>query len=339
MKPEFSAASSDRILKIIYDFQLAHCANVAAHLDIAEKLYERPRSVEELAAQTGTHAPSLYRVLRVLAAEGLFEEREDRVFAFTPDAAAIHGDTEGSVKYYLQAILGEHAHAFGNLLYSTQTGKTAFDHYYNMDVWAYYAQQPERAANFNKAMAGLTQYYAREAVKAYDFHGYDTIVDVGGGNGALLFAILEAAKEARGVIFDASFVIPHTERLIAESPYRDRCSAVAGNFFESVPEGKDMYLLKYILHDWTDEDGVKILSNCARAMRPGSKVLVLEAVIPAGNDFHAGKYTDVTMLACTRGRERSAPDFKSMLREAGLKFNRIVDLPLDEISLIEGEKE
>lgn len=338
MNPDFSAAASAKVLKVIYDYHLANCIHVATKLNLAELLYTGPKSIVELAAATDANPGALYRLLRVLAAEGIFRETADKVFEFTREAAALHGDTEGSVKYYLQAILGEHAHALANLMHSVMTGATAFDDYYKMDVWTYYGKHPEKAANFNKAMAGLTQYYAKSAIPAYPFNDFETIVDIGGGNGALMFALLEACPKPEGIIFDASFVIPQTEQLIAASKYKDRCSAVAGNFFESVPQGKDLYLLKYILHDWDDEACIKILHNCAVAMRPGSKVLILESVIPPGNTYHAGKYTDITMLACTRGRERSEADFKNILAAAGLQYNKFIDLALDEMALVEAQK-
>lgn len=340
MKPDFSPASSQKLLNIIYGYELACCTYVAATLNIAELLFASPKSVEELAQATHTNADALYRVLRVVAAEGFFKEEDYRVFSYTPQAAALHGATIGSIKYFVQAILGEHYHAFGNLLHSVRTGETAFDHYYNMDVWEFYGSHPDIATNFNKAMAGLTQYYAAKLVPAYDFNQFRTIVDIGGGNGSLLFAVLNAAADAKGVIFDAPVVIPQAEQLIQENNLQNRCSAVAGNFFEAVPPGMDAYLLKFILHDWNDADCIKILQNCSSAMQPGAKVLIMDAVIPSApaNDYHGGKYTDVIMLAATKGRERSEADFRSIVEAAGLQFNTIIDAGLDEVSIVEAEK-
>jgi hypothetical protein len=338
MQPSFSAASSAKVLKIIYDYEMACCAYTAAKLNMAELLYDGPRTVAELAAAAGADAPSLYRVLRVLAGEGLFKETDKEVFAFTPEALALYGETEGSIKYFLQAILGEHYHGFGNMLHSVRTGETAFDHYYKMDVWEYYGKHPETAVNFNKAMAGLTQYYSRAILAAYDFSPFHTIIDIGGGNGALLFAILNQAQASKGIIVDAPAVIQQTEMLIRDHHLQDRCSAMPGNFFEHIPEGGDAYLLKYILHDWSDQESIRILENCAKAMKQGSKVLVFDAVIPPGNDWHPGKHTDVTMLVATKGRERSEDDFRHLFKAAGLQFNKITALELDEISIVEAEK-
>jgi hypothetical protein len=338
MKPEFSAGSSAKILDILYNYQLACCTYVAARLNIAELLFEAPRNIADLAGATDTDTDALRRVLKVIAAVGLFEETEKDVFAFTPSAVALHGEAEGSIKYYLQAILGEHYQAFGHMLYSVQTGKTAFDHYYKMDVWEYYGGNKDAAVNFNKGMAGLTQYYAREIIPAYDFSPFHNLVDIGGGNGALLFAILKANTHLQGMIFDAPHVIPETEALIRESGLQDRCTAVGGNFFQSIPGGMDAYMLKYILHDWNDEQCIKILRNCADAMRPKAKLLIFEAVIPEGNTYHEGKYTDVTMLVATRGRERNEADFRRILGEAGLNYVRTIPLGLNEVSIVEGEK-
>lgn len=338
MKPAFSAESSARILSHLYGYQLAHCLHVVSELNIAELLFESPRPVDELAALTGTHAPSLYRVLRVTAAAGVFEETEGRVFRFTPDATALHGDAEGSVKPYFQAIMGEHSHAFANLLHSVRTGETAFDAYYSTDVWEFYDTHPEEAIRFNKAMAGLTQYYSHALLPAYDFSRFRTVIDIGGGNGALLFAILGAYPTVYGAIFDAPAVIPETEKLILDSPFQDRCTTIAGNFFDAIPIGYDAYLLKFILHDWSDDDCVVILRNCAEVMAVGNRVLILDSVIPSGNYPHAGKYTDVTMLACTRGRERSAVDFRQLIEAAGLHFAGISDIGQEEMYLIEAVK-
>src|SRR5882757_5824503 len=196
MQPSFSAASSAKVLKIIYDYEMACCAYTAAKLNIAELLYDGPKTVTELAAAAGADASALYRVLRVLAGEGIFKETDKEVFSFTPEAVAMHGEVEGSIKYFLQAILGEHYHGFGNMLHSVRTGETAFDYYYKMDVWQFYGENLEMAINFNKAMAGLTQYYSRAIVAAYDFSNFNTIIDIGGGNGALLFAILQQAQHS-----------------------------------------------------------------------------------------------------------------------------------------------
>ncbi len=337
-KPLFSAGSSAKILRIIYDYEMACCAYVAARLNIAELLYEGPKTVDDLALATGSKPEALYRVLRVLAGEGLFEETSPRTFSFTQDAIAMHGETEGSIKYFLQVILGEHYYGFGNMLYSVRTGETAFDDYYKLDVWAFYEQHPDLALNFNKAMAGMTQYYSKCIIPSYDFGQFSSIVDIGGGNGALLFAILNAFPHLQGTIYDAASVVPQARTLIEENGLQERCTAVAGNFFERVPAGADAYLMKYILHDWNDEGSVKILHNCAAVMNIGSKVLVLDAVIPPGNNWHPGKHMDVTMLAATKGRERSEEDFRKIFSEAGLQFNRVIDIGLDEISIVEAEK-
>lgn len=337
MKPQFSNASSAKILKIIYDYELACCVYVTVKLSIAEQLYESPKSITELAEATHTNADALYRVLRVVAAAGIFKEGENKTFSFTPEATALHGAVEGSMKYFTEAILGEHYFAFGNMLHSVLTGETAFDHYYNMDVWAFYGSHPETAENFNKAMAGLTQYYAKQLIPAYDFGQFKNIIDIGGGNGSLTFAILNATPQVKGYIFDAPVVISQTRQAIQDNKLQDRCDVIAGDFFESVPGGMDAYLLKFILHDWNDADCIKILRNCSDAMQPGSKVLIMDAVLLPGNDYHGGKYTDVTMLVATKGRERNETDFRHLVEAAGLQFNQVIQV-MDEVSIVEAEK-
>ena len=338
MTPDFSAGSSAKILHILYDFQLACCVNVAANLGIAELLFEGPQTVSALALATSSDPDALRRVLKVLAAERIFKETQDDLFVYTTEAAALHGDTEGSIKHYLLAIMGEHYPAFGNLLHSVRTGQTAFDHHYKMDVWEYYSQHPSTAANFNKAMAGLTQYYVREIIPAYNFGAFRSVIDIGGGNGALLFSILKANPHLKGVIFDAPHVVSATDHLIRSAGLEERCVTAAGDFFEEIPSGIDCYLLKYILHDWSDIQCAQILRNCASAMYPGARLLIFEAVIPSGNAYHEGKYTDVTMLVATKGRERTEEEFHGLLSAAGLEYVRTIPLSLNEISIVEAVK-
>jgi len=334
MAPE----SSTKVLRLIYDYMTGCCVYAAAKLNIPELLYEGPKTFTELAITTGTNPAALYRILRVLAGEGFIRETDDGIFTFAPEATALLGEREGSLKYYLQAIFSEHYQAYGQLLHSVRTGEAAFDHFHKADVWEYYGHHPEEALNFNKAMAGLTQYLAGSILRAYDFSPYHTIIDIGGGNGALLFSILQYTPEVKGVIFDAPIVIPQTEELIREHHLQERCSTFSGNFFEAIPEGGDAYLLKYILHDWTDTDAIRILQNCSRIMQAGSKVLVFESVMPPGNEWHSAKQMDVTMLVCTKGRERTEEEFRFLFKEAGLQFNRTVDIGLPEVSILEAEK-
>ncbi|MDN0087181.1 methyltransferase [Yersinia nurmii] len=342
MKPSFSPKSSKQVLEIIYGYQLAHCAQVAARLNIAELLFESPRSIVELAQITGVKSEYLYRLLRLLAAEGIFREIDgnivdEKVFEFTPAAAALHKNTIGSVKPFLLAMMGELSVAFSSLQQGITEGKSSLELHYQLDIWQYYEQHPEQAENFNNGMAGLTQYFVQTVIPAYNFNDFNRIIDIGGGNGALLLTILAANRNPTGVIFDSPSVVEKTTEIIRHQNMASRCTILTGNFFESIPSGHDLYLLKYILHDWNDEQCIQILRNCANAMSKGNKILIVEAIIPSGNTYHAGKHSDITMLACTQGRERTEAEFRVLFTAAGLKINKVIELPIQEISLIEGE--
>lgn len=327
-----------RIMKSVFDQWFSCCVYVAARLNIADQLASGPLSIETLASINGSHAPSLYRVLRALAGEGIFEETEPGVFALTHEATALQSDAPGSMKAFVQALLGEHYQAWGHLLYSVQTGGIAFDHYYGMDLWKYYDKHPREGVNFMNAMTGLSGFQLPHIIAAYDFSGFNTIIDVAGGNGALLFAVLEATPGLKGVVFDQAYVVERTAAEIDTRGLAERCSVAAGNFFESVPAGADAYMMKYILHDWHDADALRILQNCSKVIQPGSKLLVVDAVIPEGNIANPGKFMDVNMLVATGGRERTANEFKELFEAAGLQFNRVIDLTIPDLSIVEGEK-
>lgn len=329
---------SQRMLQVVAHHWLSCCVYVAAKLNIADHLSNGPKTVEWLASTTGSHAPSLYRVMRALAAEKIFEETQAETFMLTPDATALLSDAPGSIKYLVLAELGEFYNPWGELLHAVQTGKTAFDHYYKMDLWQFYATHPEEGRNFMQAMTTLTQYSDRAIVEAYDFSDFKTIVDIGGGNGALLMAILESAPQLKGTVFDAPYVVERTKVIIEERGMSDRCTVQGGDFFKEVPAGADAYLMKYILHDWHEQDAIRLLQTCYRAMKKGSKLLAIDAVIPPGNTFHPGKFMDINMLIATGGRERTEAEFRQLFEQANLQFNKVIHLAIPDVSIIEGEK-
>lgn len=331
--------SSARILEVIEGYWLSCSTYVAARLNIADILNQGSKSIEEIAALTDCHPDSLYRLLRLLSGEGIFEETIPYTFALNPAATALLTGERGSIKPFLLAILGEHSNAWGNLYYSVKTGKTAFDHFYGMNLWEYYEKHPDEGRNFMDAMTGMAQYVDKAITSGYDFSPFKSIVDIGGGNGALLSAILNATPGLRGIVFDVPYVIERTVRIIESNGLTERCEAVAGNFFESVPGGVDGYIMKFIIHDWHDEDAIRLLSNCCKAMKKGSKLLVVDAEISGLNTPHPGKMMDVNMLVATGGKERTEDEFRDLFEKAGLKFNRVINLSIPDVSIVEGEKE
>lgn len=334
-----SAEHTGNILRHITNHWVSCCVYTAARLDIAEILSAGPLDIAALAAETNTHAPSLHRMLKLLAANGIFEEQSPGVFVNTPDSLALIGDIKGSMKAFLLAEMGEFYTPWGNLIDSVRSGKTAFDEYYGENLWEFYKKNAGEGQNFMKAMTALTSFLSPAILDKYDFSSFKTIIDVGGSNGSLLTAILRRTPGASGIVFDVPYVVEQTAALLAADPeLRQRSSAVSGNFFEQVPAGADAYLLKMIIHDWDDEDSVRILSVVSKAMKPESKILIVDGVIPEGNSYHGAKFMDVNMLVVTGGKERTAAEFDELFRRSGLRLTRVIDLDITEVSIVEGEK-
>lgn len=327
-----------QMMQLITGFWTACCIYNAAKLNIADLLAAQPRTAEQLAEATHSHASSLYRILRALAGAGIFSENEKGEFSNTPLGDTLQSDIPGSMKAMVIAQLGDHYDAWGKLLYSIKTGNTAFDKVEGMSVWQFYETHPEEGLNFMKAMAGVTGGVAMNVLPAYDFTPFKSIVDVGGGNGAMMMAVLNAAKQSTGIVFDEEYVIRETDRELAAKGYNSRCRTEAGSFFDYVPKDADAYILKMILHDWDDERSVQILNNCGRAMKPGSKLLIIEAVIPEDDSPHPGKLMDINMLVMTGGRERTKKEFEQLLHKAGLKLSKIVQTHSPLFSIIEATK-
>lgn len=297
---------------------------VAAKLGIPDLLQEGPKGIEALARDTGTHAPSLYRLMRALAGLGVFRENERGEYEATNLGRCLVSGSPGALR--ARAILnGEDWYrGWGGLLHSVRTGQTAFDHLYGMQWFDHMAGNPEVAAVFSEAMASATEGAARAVAEAYDSSGCRTIVDVGGGTGAFLAEILKANPHARGILFDRAHVVERAGGTLAGAGVADRCGVVAGDFFEAVPGGGDCYILSWIVHDWDDERSVAILKNCRRAMAADARLLVLEQVIPPGNEPSLSKLYDLHMLALSGGRERREDEYRALLEAADLRLARII---------------
>jgi SAM-dependent methyltransferase len=326
------------MLQMISGFWISRAIYIAAKLGIADHLRDEPRTFDELAAATGTHAPSLYRVLRALASVGIFTEDEKRRFALTPLADTLRTDVPDSLRAFATVELGEeHYPAWGELLHSVKTGEIAFDRAFSMPVWKFFEQNPENAKTFNDAMTGFTLAVNDAVLSSYDFSSIGKIVDVGGGHGSLIASILKANPQMRGVLFDAPPVIEGARRRIRDEGIAERCEAVAGDFFESVPRGGDSYIVKWIIHDWDDERSISILKNCHRAMAENGRLLLVEAVVPHGSQPHFSKYMDLNMLVMTGGRERTEDEYRALLKASGFRLTRIIPTE-SPMSIIEGER-
>jgi hypothetical protein len=323
------------MLQMIQGFWISRALYVAAKLGIPDLLKDGPKNSDDLAQATGTHAPSLYRLLRALDSIGVFTEHDNGRFGLTPLGETLRTDVPGSLRFFAIEELGEnHYPAWEKVLYSVNTGAIAFDHVYGASKWQYMMQHPDEARIFDEAMASFSSVVIAEIVSAYDFSGSGTIVDVGGGDGSLLAAILKANAGARGILADLPHVAAGAIRRLTNEGLSDRCDVAGGDFFETVPSA-DTWILKWIIHDWDDERSAAILRNCRKAMAMSSgKVLIVEAVLQPGRATSLSKFVDLNMLVMTGGRERTEPEFRALLASAGLKVTRIVPTR-NEMSIIE----
>jgi hypothetical protein len=315
----------DALWRMTNAYQASQAIHVAATLSIADLLKDGPKSADELAEATSTHAPTLYRLLRALASVGVFAEESDGRFGMTPLAEYLRTDAPGSVRAWAVQI-GQPYHwsAWAHLLDSVKTGKPAFPELHGTSVWEYRAARPEENTIFDTAMTGLSAMVAEAVVHSYDFSRFGVIADVGGGVGALLAAILKANLSLRGILFDQSHVVAHARPWLEGAGVADRCEVVGGSFFEVVPEGADAYLLKSVIHDWDDAEAIEILRRCRAAMADTGRLLVVEPVIRSGNDPDPAKYMDLNMLVMLGGRERTAEEFHRLLAEAGFRLGGII---------------
>jgi hypothetical protein len=310
---------------------------LAVKLGIPELLRDGPQSSADLAQQAAVHAPSLYRVLRAMVILGLLREDADIRFSLTAKGALLQRDHPATL-YDNALITGELLPAWTGLLHAVQTGAPAFDTVFGMPLFSYMAQHSELEQHFNRQMAGMTTAIANAVIGAYDFAGATTVVDIGGGYGTLLTRILAEYPTVRGVLFDLPAVIASARKQLAASSVGARTDFVAGDFFEVVPPGGDRYVLQVVIHDWDDPAAVRILTNCARAMRDDSRIVLIERLLPQkALDAPAIIQGDLNMLVLTGGRERSALEYDQLLTAAGLEITQIVPTQ-SQWSVIEGQR-
>lgn len=314
------------LLDMLTGCWISQALSVAATLGLADLLQEGPQSCETLAEATQTHAGALYRVLRALASVGVFAEDEAGRFRLTPLADLLRTDAPGSLCAFA-IMLGapEHWRAWEGVLHSVRTGQPAFDHVFGMPLFEYFSTHPEAARIFDEAMTSRSSQENAAIVAAYDFAAAHTVVDVGGGQGTLLATILQAYPNVRGVLFDLPHVIAPVRTRMESTAQAARWAFVAGDFFAAVPAGGDCYLLKKVIHDWDDERAQRILTNCRTAMAGTGRLLLIEPLIPPGNEASFNKRLDLLMLVWNAGgRERTEREHQSLLAAAGFRLSRII---------------
>jgi hypothetical protein len=305
---------SATLARLINGYQASQALHAAAVLGIGDALADGPRGVDDLASAVEADPDALYRLLRALAALGVLDEREGRTFALTDVGAGLRSDVPESLLAWA-AFIGRSYYweAWSQLVYSVRTGENAFRMVHGVDPWGYRVREPADGAIFDRAMATFSRRVTDALVEAYDFGRFGTLVDVGGGSGGLIRALLERHPAARGVLFDQ----PH---VVEAAPPAERLEIVGGSFFESVPRGGDAYLLKWILHDWEDAEATAILRVVRAAMGDGAVVLVVESELAERNKGAEGKLSDLNMLVAPGGRERSRAEYAALFGAAGLEL-------------------
>ncbi|MSO97322.1 MAG: SAM-dependent methyltransferase [Rhodospirillaceae bacterium] len=326
-----------QLLRITGHVMLARCLGIAAELGIADLIDPTPLSAPDLAIRTSSHGPSLYRLLRYLAANGIFSEDADGRFRNTETSqllrSGVAGSMRDSVRQSWQDVTWD---TFRNLPHTIKTGEPAFTKAFGADFFDYLAAHPDVGARFDAAMAMQSAPENDSVAAAYPFGDAKTVVDIGGGRGGFMATLLKANSNVCGMLFDQAHVLAQPNH-VRDAGLASRCEMVVGNFFERIPSGGDVYVLKRILHDWDDDTAVRILKNCAAAMNSSAKLIAVDAVIKPGNDPDANKALDVGIMALLSGRERTADEFDKIYRAAGLRLTRIIATAAPStMSLVEG---
>jgi hypothetical protein len=311
---------------IITQYFSSRALYAAAALDVAGALAGGAKSIDELARATGAHAPSLYRVLRVLVSSKIFVESDDGRISNTPLSELLRADVPGSLRD-LVLLFGDETswRSWEGILHAVRTGETPFEHLYGEKFFDYLQGHPETAAMFDRAMASSSTTTNAAVVEAYDFSGLGTLVDVAGGMGSALCSIVSASPGLRGIVFDLPHVAERARAFIAAQGLADRCEFAGGSFFVAVPSGAGAYFMKHILHDWGDAECGEILGACRKAMSDEARLLICERIVPPGNEPSSAKLIDLHMMMTNHGgKERTEREFRELLAATGFGLQRVI---------------
>lgn len=328
-----------QLMEMLFAFTLSRSIATAAQFGIADQLKDGAKSADELAAALKLHPRSLYRLLRALAGAGVFHEDNEKRFSLTPLSELLRSDAPESLRGFANMMADDlQFKTWAELPYSIEHGQRTFDHTFGAPLFDWYQQNPAYGQKFHAAMTSMSLGSSMAVVAAYDFTGINKLVDIGGGQGQLLAAALQKYPAMKGVLYDAPHVVATAHDLLQAQGVADRCEVVGGDFFASAPAGGDAYILKHIIHDWSDEECLTILGHCRDGMQTGDKVLIVEMVVPEPNVPDLSKFLDLQMLVVLSGCERTADEYRDLLDRAGFTLTRIVPTP-SPYSVIEGVKQ
>jgi hypothetical protein len=323
-KPHSEQQLRDLLRDRIMGFRVTQMIHVAAKLRLADRLAAGPRSPADLAGAVGAEPLALRRLLRALASLGIFAEDATGDFALTPQAELLRSDVQGSLRD-IALLYGEDWlwETYGAMLHSVRTGAPAFTKIHGQPLYGYLHEHPRAAAQFNAAMSGFSSQETAAILEAYDFGAARNVVDIGGGQGALLAGLLRAHPHLTGTLFDLPSVVAGATQLLGEAGIAERARALTGDFFDEAPSGGDLYVMKSVLHNWDDCDAGRILATCRAAMGADARLLVIERVIPPANEAAEAKLFDINMLVVAGGRERTAEEYRALFRQSGLQLERV----------------
>ena len=338
MSSETASPQGPSLRSLITGYETSQVIYLAARLGLADQLASGPRTAEDLAETLHLDSGALHRLLHALAALGLVAHADRSRYAITNGGALLRDGVPGSLRA-VAILSGDRSYrAWGGLLHSMTTGETAFPHVFGMGTFEYMAAHPEIAGFYNEAMAAAAAERSAAVVAAYDFSRAGTVVDVGGGHGALLIAILSAHPAVRGILFERESVAVGARTRIEAASLGGRCAVETGDFFRSVPRGGGVYLLSHIIHNWDDQRSGHILANCRAAMAPEARLLILEQVLPERFEPSTAAVrvamADLHMLAITGGQERTAAEYRRLLAATGFTLGAVTGTAVAE-SLIE----
>ena len=309
------------LLRLVNGFRVTQTIYAGVELGIPDLLAEGERTADDLADASGADPPTLYRLLRALASLGIVHEGDERRFSLTDLGRPLRSDVPGSLRGWVRLQGRDYLwRSWGNLANAVREGQNSFRMVHGTDIWEWRAEHADESAIFDEAMRSMTIGANASILDAYDFGRFATIVDVAGGNGTLIAALLAAHPASRGILFDQEHVVSGAEPSLRAAGVLDRCEIVAGSFFASVPEGADAYVLKWIIHDWEDEESVAILRTCRAAMGTDAVVLLIERDLGRPNEDPVAKLADLNMLVMPGGRERTLDEYAALFGAADLRL-------------------
>ena len=327
---------SDEMLDLTTAYIVSRCIQTLAQFGVADRIGAAPRQVDDLARECEVDGHALRRVLRLLASRGVFREEGADLFGHTPLSETLRADHPNSMRAWAQMTGGPIFEAFAGLRHSLQTGQPAFQAIHGATTYQYLKSHPAERADFAEAMGDWNRRLALSVLATRDFSNTELIVDVGGSYGFLLGEILQRYPETQGIVFDLPEIADAAQRRLQDIGLASRCQAIGGDFFESVPDNGDIHLMSWILHNWNDEDCVRLLRRSRAAIRPSGRLLTIEHVLQGGNTYDFGRVSDLAMLVTFGGRERTESEYRELLDAAGFRLLQITRLSVP-VFLLESE--